>query len=212
MRLYLRGSRDALFFHPMTPQKGKPIHYLICVCDCISVVALKIAQTLINKQWIHCNGKIKGDLPWKGQKKGKKNSGKLQRWGPAWTTQKGHLSGSLPFSLILELSHEVLKSRKEKCTWTCPLKCIFPWRDLPGNDQKSILALYCGFCDIRVVKSTNKRSLKTSLLFKNNAFRASLTMNLSGWFSVILFTGCLAFSCQDELNNTKGNWKKTGSV
>lgn len=160
MRLYLRGSRDALFFHPMTPQKGKPIHYLICVCDCISVVALKIAQTLINKQWIHCNGKIKGDLPWKGQKKEKKNSGKLQRWGPEWTTQKGHFSGSLPFSLILELSHEVLKARKEKCTWTCPLKCIFPWRDLPGNDQKSILALYCGFCDIRVVKVPIKDLLR----------------------------------------------------
>ena len=182
------------------------------MCECISLVALKIAQTLINKQQIHWNCKIKGDLLWKSQKKKKKkNSSKLQRWGQEWTRQKDHFSGSLPFSLILVLSHEVFKARKGKCTLTSPLKCIFSLTWF-GNDQKSILALYCGFCDIRVVKSTNKRSLKTSLLFKNNTFRASLTMNLSGWFSVILFTGCLAFSCQDELNNTKGNWKKTGSV
>ena len=97
---------------------------------------------------------------WKSQKK---NSSKLQ--GPEWTRQKDHFSRSLPFSLILEPSHEVLKAGKGKCTLTCPLKCIFSLTWF-GNDQKSILALYCGFCDIRVVKSTNKRSLKTSLLFK----------------------------------------------
>ena len=106
---------------------------------------------------MHCNCKIKGYLLWKSQKK--KKSSKLQRWGQEWTRKKDHFSGSLPFSLILELSHEVFKARKGKCTLTCLLKCIFSltWFE---NDQKSILALYCSFCDIKAFKSTNKRPLR----------------------------------------------------
>lgn len=59
-----------------------------------------------------------------------KNFGKQQRWGQEWTTQKDYFSGSLPFSLILELSHEVLKARKENALEHVPWNVFFRWRNL----------------------------------------------------------------------------------
>lgn len=37
-------------------------------------------------------------------------------------------------------------------------------------------------------------------------------MNLNDWLRVFILAGCLAFSCQDGVNNTKGNRMKIGFV
>lgn len=140
MRLYLRGSRDALFFHPMTPQKGKPIHYLICVCDCISVVALKIAQTLINKRWIHCNGKIKGDLPWKGQKKEKKlRQTSTMRTGVNYT--KGSFFRIITFFSNFRAFSRSVKSQERKMHLNMSLEMYFSLTWFAGEWSKE----YIGF-------------------------------------------------------------------